>query len=94
MRRGESTEKKDKAVSDQGNNMDQESSKEDMSQKRTQTAGNLTPDKLHGTSIMEGQEDDQMEFNDVPNTVSSPIKSMGYQNQISGPNFPSYTELE
>lgn len=80
MRRGDSTEKKDKAVSDQGNNMDQESSKEDISQKRTQTAGNLTPDKLHDNSIMEGQDDDQMEFNDVPNTVSSPVKSIGYQN--------------
>jgi len=35
MRRGESTDKKDKAVSDQGNNFDQDSSKEDASQKRT-----------------------------------------------------------
>ena len=58
MRRGESTDKKDKAVSDQGNNFDQDSSKEDASQKRTQTAGNMTPDKLHGTSLMEGQEED------------------------------------
>ena len=61
MQRGDSTEKKEQAVSDQGNNLDQESSKEDVSQKITQTAGNMTPEKLQGTSLMEGQEDDQME---------------------------------
>lgn len=59
MRRGDSAEKKEKAVSDQGNNYDQESSKDEASQKRTQTAGNLTPDKLNGgASLMEGQEED------------------------------------